>query len=122
MSPRSSLVMCRSADQGFTHWHLPGSFPWSQQAAGLSFWVPLGFLVSCRGSQMIPFTFSGRFISPGSKVDLSIMVSPSSLLLPLFNSAMPWVLPGSSRRLRDDQSKIDFGSLEFCCFFEPGFV
>ena len=43
---------------------------------------------------------------------------PCSLLLLLYNSEMPWVLLGNSRRLWDDQSKIDFSSLEFWCSFE----
>ena len=54
-------------------------------------------------------------------VDLSRTVILSSMLLPPSDAETLQVLPGGSRRLWNVQSGIDFSSLEFCCFFDPGF-
>lgn len=55
-------------------------------------------------------------------VDLSRTVILSSMLLPPSDAETLQVLPGGSRRLWNVQSGIDFSSLEFCCFFDPGFL
>lgn len=122
MAPRASLVTGRSVVRVFIHMHL--------------------FLVLLPGHSRLLTSLSGSFLAydflpEGDKLFPSFLHDPSFhqapwlvclgqwffCFLPLlpFNDEIPWVLPESSRRLWNVERRIDFSSLEFCCFFEPEF-